>query len=376
MLGYISSTRKKSCHACVKSKRRCDLGFPFCKRCFTKGLNCVYPNGSVHEEEVVVRQATPDLVPLTTDAARESFEVPQDSHNVDPALLHASDSSTSPESTSSDETYLQPLNEAINEAILPQIWEPSIVSQERLVYMIQQLCTFVHSLALSGCTPFIHKALYKDHQPAAYQDSCSLSALYLLKTDRNHPIIKSSIDAKISTLIASSTMSLADHLAAVQALTIYQIIRLFDPDLRLQALAAKQIGLLELWTAQLWKRSFNEPQTFPSPYASWVFYESLRRTVMMSTALRGVWGCVKNGGLCPVVHLLARLPMTQDPELWSLEGQDWDKRARDGQTKGSLVAYGEFTLSWNMSEEVASLPDYERLLLVACRGDELRGWNG
>ena len=61
MLGYISSTRKKSCQACVKAKRRCDLGYPICKRCLTKGLHCKYPNASVRHEEVIVRQATPDL---------------------------------------------------------------------------------------------------------------------------------------------------------------------------------------------------------------------------------------------------------------------------------------------------------------------------
>jgi hypothetical protein len=210
----------------------------------------------------------------------------------------------------------------------------------------------------------------------AYQDSCSLSALYLLKTDKNRSLIKSSIDAKISALIAMSTSwSLAEQLAAVQALTIYEIIRLFDTDLNVQGLVAEQNKLLKRWTAQLWKRSFNEPQTFPSPYASWVVYESLRLTVLISTSVRGVWGCVKNNGLCDVVPILAGLPMTKDRQLWGLNGQAWANKTRCRQEKDSLIAYGDFSLSWNADEEdVMELPEFEKMLLVVCRGDELRGW--
>ncbi|KAF2476455.1 uncharacterized protein BDR25DRAFT_66148 [Lindgomyces ingoldianus] len=371
MLGYISSTRKKSCHACVKSKRRCDLGYPCCKRCFTKGLNCTYPNGSVNEAEVVVRQTTPDLIPLTNEGGLETSELPHNLAAIDPVLTSSSDSS-SPESVQEEIPYLQPLTAVI----LPQIWEPRVLAEEKVIWMAKQLTTFVQSLALSGSTPFLHHALYRNYQPSAYQDSCSLSALYLLKTNQNHSILTSTIDAKIAALIASSSSwTLAEHLAAVQALIIYQIIRLFDSDLNLQSLASSQNSLLELWTAQLWKRSFNEVQSFPTSYTSWIFYESLRRTVLMSTFLRGTWSAVGNGGLCEVVPILARLPMTRDNKLWELDGESWGRRAREQQKRGCLIAYGEFTLSFRVEEEdVGSLPEFEKLLLVACRGEELRGW--
>ena len=35
-------SRKKSCLACVKAKTRCDLTYPSCSRCATKGLACEY----------------------------------------------------------------------------------------------------------------------------------------------------------------------------------------------------------------------------------------------------------------------------------------------------------------------------------------------
>jgi Fungal Zn(2)-Cys(6) binuclear cluster domain len=41
-----SSTRQKSCHNCVKAKRRCDLAFPRCSRCVQKQLSCDYSHVS------------------------------------------------------------------------------------------------------------------------------------------------------------------------------------------------------------------------------------------------------------------------------------------------------------------------------------------
>ncbi|KLU91017.1 hypothetical protein MAPG_09542 [Magnaporthiopsis poae ATCC 64411] len=34
--------RRKSCAACIKSKRRCDVGFPTCQRCLHRQIECVY----------------------------------------------------------------------------------------------------------------------------------------------------------------------------------------------------------------------------------------------------------------------------------------------------------------------------------------------
>jgi hypothetical protein len=47
------STRRKSCVACVKAKRRCDLQNPLCTRCNTRGLLCNY----VSMVETVIFQA-------------------------------------------------------------------------------------------------------------------------------------------------------------------------------------------------------------------------------------------------------------------------------------------------------------------------------
>src|SRR5688572_28731509 len=109
MLGYISSTRKKSCYACVKAKRRCDLGYPFCKRCGIKGYDCKYPNATPRDSsrasgdvpaEVVIRQTTPDIAPLASVDRSSSADLSfinfsTSDVDIDPFLFQTSDSSGS-----------------------------------------------------------------------------------------------------------------------------------------------------------------------------------------------------------------------------------------------------------------------------------------
>ncbi|KAF2270844.1 hypothetical protein CC78DRAFT_3278 [Lojkania enalia] len=384
MLSYVSSTRKKSCRDCVKSKRRCDLGYPCCKRCFTKGLNCVYPNASVNEaEEVVVRLTTPDILPLANDEATAvevgsggSYQLPRPAPGIDPHLLQSSDSS-SPESVQDDSHYDPHQYRSLEvppiyDQLLGQLHDISHLSEGQIRASIKRLRSFIPQLAYLGSTPFMHAAQYSNWQPSAYQDSCSLSALYLIRTPDTTPILRKSIDAKVSSLVASSSgWTLAEHLAAVQALIIYQIIRLFDADLGLQQLAEKQDKhLLEVWSAHLWKRYFNEKQTFPSCHDSWAFEESLRRTVLLSVFLRGIWNCVRSGGYCDQVHILARLPLTRDFSLWQSDVGEWNRKAEGTMYAKSLMAYLDFTAGWKNGATTDHLTEWEKLLIIACRGKE------
>ncbi|KAJ4358586.1 uncharacterized protein N0V89_003170 [Didymosphaeria variabile] len=389
MLGYISSTRKKSCKQCVKAKRRCDLGYPCCKRCFSKSLDCAYPNASVREAEVVIRQRTPDLAPLTQVGDNDLLaDLQPAGPEIDPAILQVStsdsNSSSSPESWSDvvgdwekeqegrqrQALYWKRSQEpAISTHILPKIWAPSWLNEEQLLFMVSRMRSFVPTLAFTGSNMFIHSALYKSHQPTAFQDSISLSALYLAKTKQNTPILARSIEEKINGLIANSNeWSLQEHLAAVQALIVYQIIRLFDGDLIQAGIAAKHNRLLELWTAHLWKRSFAEPIPFSKPWDAWVFYESLRRTVMMSVFMRGGWNALTQDGLCDQVPVLARLPLSKGDGFWNIGEEEFEKRVAGVDGRDQLISYGDFSLNWMPGDDMEGLTEFHRLLLAPCRG--------
>jgi hypothetical protein len=387
MLGYISSTRKKSCRQCVKAKRRCDLGYPCCKRCFAKGLACAYPNAAVREAEVIIRQATPDLAPLPTDEAvfgPADPPSPQTRCYIDPALLQPS-SSSSPESSTDGELDRRrersppsgssrwQVEHSIRRELLPDIWAPAYLSDKQVSFLVNRLSGLVPTLVFSGHNAFVHRSLYSKVQPSAFDDSCSLSALYLAKTSQNTPIITRSIESKISGLLAASkTWSLIDHLAAVQAMIVYQAIRLFDPSLNVQATAASQNRLLEIWTGALWKRSFKEHASFDSAWDAWVFYESLRRTVLVSVFLRGGWSCITRGGLCDQIPVLAKLPLNRSDGLWAADESEFEKkRMENRKSLDALVAYGEWAAEWNGGTgDVEGLTDFQRMLLAACRGQD------
>jgi hypothetical protein len=404
MFGYISSTRKKACEPCVKVKRRCDLGYPECERCVTKGLICAYPT-LVHESKVVVKQVTPDFrlaapgLALNTvndgvagnvegepavagpcsSTRPDTYSLPDPSPELFASLrtplaleLTTDDNLAYPEAIKHDE-----LPQSILETALPQIWEPRFLSTAQVSDIVREVCSFVPAMAYSGHTVFLHSALYTSWQPPAYQDACALSALYMARTPRNVSILTNSINTKIQTLINdSATWTIYEHLAAVQALLIYQVIRLFDPSLQQTALADQHNALLDLWAGTLWKRAFNEQSRLDSSYEAWIFHESLRRTVWMSVFLRGAWCSVTKGGLCEQIPVVARLPLTRGLALWDSEnGGGWAGRegggsGLEGEMGRGLIAYGDLTYSWRPRRSRVELSAFERLLIVSCRWEE------
>jgi hypothetical protein len=173
MLGYISSTRKKSCFGCVKAKRRCDLGYPFCKRCCVKGYDCKYPNATPREArgsgvvpaEVVIRQATPDLapppspIPPADSVVGSSAEVPFVNFciadgTIDPFFFQTSDSSSSSSSPESFEDYqihnewaidmprLMPRT-PLTRMLLPPVSTNNFLSEDQTLFIIRNLSGFV-----------------------------------------------------------------------------------------------------------------------------------------------------------------------------------------------------------------------------------------
>jgi hypothetical protein len=400
MLGYISSTRKKSCYACVHSKRRCDLGYPFCKRCFIKGIDCHYPNAAPRQSsksiptEVVIRQRTPDLPPpllcVTSSLTEISVDVngtlgdtsaPLFEPQVD-SLSESTGSSSSPDvfqalqfiapEPRTLEPFIRRPQPRLTRYLPPELSLPVYLNEQQVTYVIRSLSNFVPGMAYTGTTVFLHKDLYQHHEPQAYQDCVALTALYLTKTSRNHRILANSISSKITSLIAASTTwTLTELLAAVQALIIYQVIRLFDPDMKLQAEAEKHNLLLERWGAQLCKRFYSEPPKHKSCYDSWVFNESIRRTIMMSVSTRCGWSVLTRGGVADQVHVLARLPITKDVGVWYCEQEEWNRRMQPWiPEEERLITYGDFSTLWNKRSCVHDLDPFAKYLLVACRGGD------
>ena len=388
---YISATRKKSCTDCVKSKRRCDLEFPFCRRCLVKGLDCTYPTASSvrDSKEVVSCHTSADLFPREVSGIDGSAEfLPfngtcTDALGYDSLPFLCADASESSDSPSSwqDELAVSaslvldnvPFEEPqLCRALWPEITAPSFLNDGQVQYVTRALRSFVSSMAYTGSTPFLHQSLWQRYQPESYQDCVSISALYLCKTSVNSSLIINSINSKIARLkAASGSWGLLEHLAAVQALIVYQIIRLFDPSLNEQMQAQEHNILLETWAAHLWKRFFNEPTFLGNCYETWVFNESLRRTIMISVFVRCAWSVYTRDGLADQVPVLARIPFTKDLQAWKTDPEEWNSGILpELLEEDGLTVYMDFTNKWTHEKEVEALDPFGKLLLAACRGGD------
>lgn len=130
------------------------------------------------------------------------------------------------------------------------------------------------------------------------------------KETRIFHILSSKVDQLISKR-QYQRLSFEDKLASVQALIIYQIIRLFDGDIRQGGIAEAQFQVLDTWVMHLRQRGDFDlsPSIQSSPYRKWLFIESVQRTVLMSIFLKAIYYPIKDD-FCDKVPEMAGLPLT------------------------------------------------------------------
>jgi hypothetical protein len=221
--------------------------------------------------------------------------------------------------------------------------------RDRVVFSVQQFKSYPAMLLSQGRTPFIHPSLYNEDVPLPYalEEAYSACALYLSRTDNTTPTILRIIERKNNALVATAgTWTIAEHLAALQAMCLFQIIRLFDGDIRQRALADEQESLLLDWATKLQSRMQDQSSDFdscqtsglapgtsltsngstdrtpnshttniPPSWSSWVFAESVRRTLIVSWMINGVYAVVKQG-FCYYSEVVTTLPFTASAQLW------------------------------------------------------------
>ncbi|KAK9321361.1 hypothetical protein V1517DRAFT_262527, partial [Lipomyces orientalis] len=100
-----------------------------------------------------------------------------------------------------------------------------------------------------GSNPFIHSRLYRTRFPRCVQDAYTALSCYLHKTASNEDTIFQIIEDRAKHLLVehgipsadslpekvssnSFTLDSLEHIARVQALLVYQILDLYDGDIR------------------------------------------------------------------------------------------------------------------------------------------------
>ncbi|THV52334.1 hypothetical protein BGAL_0082g00230 [Botrytis galanthina] len=427
---HQSKTRKKACTACVKAKRRCDLLLPACSRCNIKDLSCVYVNEAARKKSTRSSQrAKSTTVPAesitTAQIFTDSYEACLASlpHDNIPLLDHQDQQSnrdlTSWYSTSSNALSFPPdisfqitnplasldpqtLSLSINTLPSPyssiQVPPRNTLSPAQITYISTQLKSFVSSFALHSHNSFIHPL--SSHNlgsplPTPYTDALSICALHTLGS----PHAFSILDSKISDLISSSEKDYwgsSEWLIAVQALILYQIIRLWSSNERQKKNAERHIPLLMQWTNQLQIEyvgllaqgmdtrlptddAHGKDNKLQDYAERWVLLESIRRAVMISMVIQCLYGGMKDGYIGGLLPILFHLPVSVDAgKKWEALGRKvlseqraWEDQSDDSTNVefGEIYEYKYWSEGWTigivgggeMEQEI-----YERMLLVAC----------
>jgi Fungal Zn(2)-Cys(6) binuclear cluster domain len=325
--------RRKACDACVRAKRRCDLGNP-CKRCTERNTLCLYPPPPSTTTTSNTPQDT-DSIPSLPILPPSFPDSPQ--HNPFPNVIPAEPTDWifpyMPEMSEVQVTngngFSTPSMSLEMIEILQQLEPRDILDRERVIFGTRQLRRYPEMLVNKGCTPFLHRHLYHDSLPSVISDLFGVCALYCSKKSSNYEsIMWRIIEANINRLFEQQERGLPFLLAKVQALVLYQVIRLFDGDIRQRALAEQQDTILEQWTKELKDRTLWDSRS-ENTWEQWVFAESSRRTVIASLTMRGIFLVIKQG-YCSLAPIVTELSFTANAKLWNVgNAYEWSKLWRE-----------------------------------------------
>ncbi|KAM0563587.1 hypothetical protein ACHAPJ_001311 [Fusarium lateritium] len=201
--------------------------------------------------------------------------------------------------------------------------------QARTEYGGRRIAAQALALAQNGQTSFIHHT--QAGASAVLQDALAVCALNAMTNPANMSIIKTEvarraallIDAVEKVLAHSSTVEL-DLLPPVQALLIYQCIRLFSTrDITQQAQAERDLVHLSSWSAKLQQKIL--PFSATEDWMDWVRQESIRRTVLFVEFLIGVYRFLKFGW-DSAEGKVAHLGFTAQAALWEAKSAaEWKR---------------------------------------------------
>jgi hypothetical protein len=192
---------------------------------------------------------------------------------------------------------------------------------------IHQLKSWVRDWALEGSMPFLHWRLYDSEMPECIRQAYVASAAYFASSTATKRFALSSIEEQADRIVKDedcmTSGGLLSHVARVQTLLIYEIIRLFDGDEYQRVLAEPHLASMMRWAEEMrlsaWKSSqFVETYSQSaitddmSGWQAWILAESIRRTYIICTVVK----CMYWAGRGSVVASGATLLFTARAGLW------------------------------------------------------------
>ncbi|TRX98680.1 hypothetical protein FHL15_000022 [Xylaria flabelliformis] len=378
---------RRACMTCTKAKRQCSKQVPRCRRCQEKGLLCTYPpprrpgtSAAVGEGETSLH-LTNTALPIDEGVANQLDA----SGNAAFAFLQMTEADFEGFAmpTEDQPSRNPPQTSASSDALVnlrglwflsPESWQteytepPATTSRETersLKQYIEQARSWMRQWVTVNHSALHHRELYSNMMPRHTQDAYTAMTMYMSKTRETEATVHQILEDRVSQLLqdqdvevslrnaSGDGLSIFNHLSRVQSLLCYQLIRLFDGDIRMRGQAESLIPTLFLWNNQMLesaKDSLAHPERFlaSSPFdpttqpnasnaarnpslstkfawQAWIIAESVRRTWQTTGVVQAVYQFFKRGwSECP-----GHLPSTLRKALWDApSAYSWTKALR------------------------------------------------
>jgi hypothetical protein len=168
------------------------------------------------------------------------------------------------------------------------------------------------------------------------------------------------MDVEVAELLNSAeSPNLLEDLSRLQALVLYQIIRLLHGDLEQRLIAEYQEQAIEALSLQILLRVNTERTIIQTTYHDWLIAEMARRTTMVAYLLYCVYA-IHTIGVSAGFTTMIELPVSSHPELWE-SGQTFSPQF------DIAVTYDAYTRLW-AANPWKQLKPFERMLMVPCKG--------
>ena len=374
----LKHAESNACIACAKSKRKCGRQMPSCARCADKGRSCVYPP-SRHRVASSSR-------PLLSDALR--YSVPR----VEDELLAEAAGNTSSRTADlmfvddfmldlafplMDGDFAAPLS--LNQThrapatnsdwfLAPETWrifhrvdtsDDVPIGRAEMKKYVAVLQSWLERWATTGSNPFIHSCLYSANSPTCVQVAYATLASYIHRTPANTDTVLQIVEDRSNDLLRENgailvkvgaeewadgeeqDVDLFAQLTRLHALIVYQIIGLFDGDIRSRHIAEGRMAIQNSWAGKLLHSAakvFSNTHAvamhlggclpMPSTYSQhlwylWILSESVRRTWLVAAGLPPVYSALQQRwAACP-----GGVMYTNRSGLWNAaSATEWEKQ--------------------------------------------------
>jgi len=407
----VTISETKACRPCATAKRRCGKQMPHCLRCRKRGIECTYPPTKRTSFVLCGGDDTPpvdhDILPSST-LQWSVYSQGLQSSEVDHSILSLGLNLSAISSDLVDDRlcsswFTSPETWEIDRSLQVEHNPLSITCLKRLVTDIHRWLT---EWVEKGSNPFIHSRLYRTRFPRCVQDAYTALSCYLHKTPSNEQTVFQIIENRAMNLLAEYNVPSADsllgntrsspvtldpleHLARVHALLVYQILCLYDGDIRLRHVAESHTPVLNTWKQQMVENAshtaclgasitssaheqtaigFSSPDSARSEnllWHSWILAESIRRTWLVACGIQGTYLIIQKGRVTPCQ---GGMMFTTRQGVWEAQSAlAWEKLCSEVNVGLMQVAVAEKLFTEIASDDV---DEFTNLILQAIFGEE------